>query len=60
MPTAFVLSGGGNLGAVQVGMIRALHERDVIPDLLFGTSVGAVNAAFLAGRPDGIDELNSV
>ncbi len=60
MTTAFVLSGGGNLGAVQVGMLQALSERDVVPDVLFGTSVGAVNAAFLAGRPDAVDELGTV
>jgi NTE family protein len=46
--TAFVLSGGGSLGAVQVGMLLALAERDVRPDLLVGTSAGAVNAAYLA------------
>ena len=51
MAVAFVLSGGGSLGAVQAGMIRALYERGVTPDLLVATSVGAVNAAFLAGRP---------
>jgi len=51
MPTtAFVLSGGGSLGAVQVGMLTALAERDVKPDLLIGTSAGAVNAAYLAGH----------
>jgi NTE family protein len=47
--TAFVLTGGGSLGAVQVGMLAALHECGVEPDLLVGTSVGAVNAAHLAG-----------
>jgi NTE family protein len=51
MSTAFVLSGGGNLGAVQVGMLQALADRGVVPDLLVGTSVGAVNAAFLAAGP---------
>jgi len=51
MPTAFVLSGGGNLGAVQVGMLQALTERGIVPDLVVGTSVGAVNAAFLAAGP---------
>ena len=50
--TAFVLSGGGSLGAVQVGMLRALTEAGIRPDLLIGTSVGAVNAAFLGSRPD--------
>jgi NTE family protein len=49
--TAFVLSGGASLGALQVGMLRALYERDVVPDLLVGTSAGALNAAFVASRP---------
>lgn len=51
MTTAFVLSGGGSLGAVQVGMLLALSDRGVTPDLLVGTSVGALNAAYLAGDP---------
>src|SRR5438445_9478971 len=51
MTTAFVLSGGGSLGAVQAGMALALIERGVVPDLLVGTSVGALNAAFLARGP---------
>lgn len=50
--TAFVLSGGGSLGAVQVGMLQALFQDGICPDLLIGTSVGAVNAAWVAGRPD--------
>ena len=50
MTTAFVLSGGGSLGAVQVGMLKALAERDVHPDLLIGTSAGALNAAYIAGH----------
>lgn len=50
MRTAFVLSGGGSLGAVQVGMLDALAERDIVPDLLVGTSVGAINAAYIARR----------
>jgi NTE family protein len=50
--TAFVLSGGSSLGAVQVGMLQALTEAGIRPDLLIGTSVGAVNAAWIAGRPD--------
>src|SRR6478609_3428881 len=49
MATAFVLTGGGSLGAVQVGMLTALHEAGIHPDLLVGTSVGAVNAAYVAG-----------
>lgn len=48
--TAFVLSGGGSLGAVQVGMLQALAAHGVQPDLLVGTSAGAVNAAWVAGH----------
>src|SRR4051794_18549096 len=54
MTTAFVLSGGGSLGAVQVGMVQALAAADIRPDLLVGTSAGALNAGFLAGH--GFDE----
>ena len=50
MVTAFVLSGGGSLGAVQVGMLQALATRGVEPDLLIGTSAGALNAGYVAGR----------
>ncbi|HKE73495.1 MAG TPA: patatin-like phospholipase family protein [Acidimicrobiales bacterium] len=50
MTTAFVLSGGGSLGAVQVGMLQALADRDIAPDLLVGASAGALNAAFVAGH----------
>ena len=59
MPTAFVLSGGGSLGAVQVGMLLALADRHVSPDLLVGSSVGALNAAFVAGHPShrGVEDL---
>ena len=48
---AFVLSGGGNLGALQIGMIRALLEHDVRPDMVLGCSVGAINGAALAEDP---------
>ena len=48
---AFVLSGGASLGAIQVGMVRALYERGVVPDVIVGTSAGALNGAFLASRP---------
>lgn len=51
MTTAFVFSGGGSLGAVQVGMLLALAERGVRPDVVVGASVGALNAAYLAGDP---------
>src|SRR3954454_23604234 len=60
MSIAFVLSGGASLGAIQVGMLRALLERDIRPDLIVGTSVGAVNGAFVASRgfePETIDDL---
>src|SRR3974390_2780396 len=50
MTTAFVLSGGGSLGAVQVGMLQALRERGVAPDILIGTSAGAMNVGFVAGH----------
>lgn len=50
-PTAFVLGGGGVLGAAEVGMLRALLEAGVQPDLVVGTSVGALNGAFLAAEP---------
>jgi NTE family protein len=49
--TAFVFSGGASLGALQVGMLHALYERGIAPDLLVATSVGALNAAFVASRP---------
>lgn len=49
--TAFVFSGGASLGALQVGMLQALYERGIAPDLLVATSVGALNAAFVASRP---------
>src|SRR5690349_1075665 len=49
--TAFVLAGGAGLGAMQAGMVHALYERGIAPDLLIGTSAGALNAAFLASRP---------
>jgi NTE family protein len=49
--TAFVLSGGASLGAVQVGMLQALAERAITPDLVFGASAGALNAAWVAGDP---------
>lgn len=49
--TVFVLGGGGNLGAIQVGMLRAAIERGVLPDAIVGCSVGAINAAALAADP---------
>jgi NTE family protein len=60
--TAFVLAGGGSLGAVEVGMLQALVERGVMPDLVVGSSVGAINGAYFAARPDpaGIEDLASI
>jgi NTE family protein len=49
--TAFVLGGGGLLGACEAGMARALLEADVAPDLIVGTSIGAINGAALANDP---------
>jgi NTE family protein len=51
MAVGFALSGGGNLGPMQAGAIVALAEHGIFPDILVGTSVGALNAAFLASRP---------
>src|SRR2546428_12150806 len=50
--TAFAISGGGARGAAQVGMLRALIERDITPDFVVGVSIGAWNGAWLAHRPD--------
>lgn len=57
MTTAFVLSGGGSLGAVQVGMLQALAARGIEPDLLVGTSAGAMNAAWVAVHGTSADSL---
>jgi len=51
--TAFVLGGGGVLGANEVGMLRALAEAGIRPDVVVGTSVGALNGACVAADPDG-------
>ena len=53
MTTAFVLGGGGLLGAHEVGMLRALSEAGIRPDLVVGTSIGALNGAFVAADPPG-------
>lgn len=54
---AFVLGGGGNLGAMQVGQLRALIERGIVPDAVVGCSVGALNGAAIAGSPT-VEETN--
>lgn len=59
MTTAFVLGGGGKWGAVEVGMLEALDEAGIEPDLILGTSIGAFNGAVMADYPgrEGVDRL---
>ena len=61
-PLAFVLPGGGALGAYQVGVLKALTEAGVVPDLLVGVSAGSVNATLFAwnGGTNGIDRLENM
>jgi NTE family protein len=60
--TAFVFTGGGSLGAVQVGMLRALLASGVQPDFVVGASVGALNASYFASLPnaEGITNLEKI
>jgi NTE family protein len=60
--TVFVLGGGGNLGAIQVGMLKAVLERGIVPDAVVGCSVGAINAAALAAdaTPGGLELLADI
>jgi NTE family protein len=58
--TAFVLSGGAGLGSIQVGMLHALYERGVAPDLIVGTSAGAFNGAFIASRPQTVETATAL
>ncbi len=60
--TAFVLAGGGSLGAVEVGMLEALVAAGVTADFVVGSSAGALNGAFYAGRPDaaGVRALRTI
>jgi NTE family protein len=59
--TAFVLSGGGNQSVAQVGMLRALLERGVVPDVIIGCSAGAFNGATIAATPTlrGVERLGA-
>lgn len=59
MAISFVLAGGGSLAATQVGMLRALSEADITPDLLIGSSAGGINAYCFAQHPNavGLDRL---
>jgi NTE family protein len=56
---AFVLSGGANYGAQQVGALEVLFERGIQPDMIMGVSAGALNAAWAALHPtlEGVQEL---
>jgi NTE family protein len=56
-----VLQGGGALGAYQVGVYEALHDAGIEPDWVIGTSIGAINAALIAGnaRDERIARLNA-
>lgn len=60
--TAFVLAGGGSLGAIQVGMLQALLAAGEQPDFLVGSSVGALNACYLAAYPNmaGVEQLAKI
>ena len=59
---AFVLSGGGSLGSVQVGCLEALLRHGIFPDLIVGTSVGALNGTWLAMDPtvEGVANLKEL
>lgn len=59
VPTAFVFGGGGARGAAQVGMLQALARRGIVPDAIYGASVGAINAAGYAGDTsiDGVEQM---
>src|SRR4051795_5061353 len=59
---AVVLSGGGSLGAAQVGALQAMFEAGIVPDVIIGCSVGALNATFVACDPTTarVNELEQV
>ena len=60
--TAFVLAGGGSLGAVEVGMLHALTEHGMRPDFVVGASAGAINGAYFASdpTPQGVARLDQL
>jgi NTE family protein len=60
--TALVLAGGGSFGAVQAGMLRELVAYGIVPDLVVGSSVGAINGAYFAGVPNaqGVAQLEAI
>ncbi|MFG1478800.1 FAD-dependent oxidoreductase [Xanthobacter sp. V4C-4] len=49
--TALILQGGGALGAFECGVVKALEEEGVFPDIVAGVSIGALNGAVIAGNP---------
>jgi NTE family protein len=57
---AFVLSGGASLGAIQAGMLRGLYERGIAPDMIVGTSAGALNGGFVASRPQTVETADEL
>src|SRR3954462_9051851 len=60
--TAFVFAGGGSFGAIQVGMLHALASHGIVADMVFGSSVGALNGAYYAGEPtiEGVRKLETI
>src|SRR4026209_688000 len=60
--TGVVLAGGGSFGAIQVGMLHSLVAHGVTADMVVGSSVGAMNAAYYAGIPtvEGIEQLAKI
>lgn len=60
--TAFVLGGGGRLGAAEVGMLSALVDAGIAPDLVLGTSIGAINGVAIAQDPTsgGVAQLRAL
>jgi NTE family protein len=57
---AFVMSGAGARGPLQVGALQALMEAEIIPDFVVGTSAGAVNASYVASRGLNTEALTSM
>lgn len=60
--TAFIFAGGGSFGAIQVGMLHALAAHGIQADMVFGSSVGALNSAYYASNPtlEGIRQLEAI
>src|ERR1044071_8949401 len=60
--TAFVFAGGGSFGAIQVGMLHSLASHGIVADMVFGSSVGALNGAYYAGEPTiaGVRKLEAI